>query len=147
MKMEPTTKTSGMDLLMAMFCTFSTITLFHVSDCQIYREAQSSAGHANFVKHPSSLLSAPFNILSVFENLTSLDCAFRCLETESCVSFNFGNHSKQCQLLSLDKYGAFAGSFGAAMEFDHYSIAVSLPYYTYHIPPYQEKSTTAACNL
>ena len=110
------------------FVVFGTLSvvLLHLSNCQIDRDAESPLQHANFAQHPSSFLSAPFNILSVFENLTSLDCAFRCLETELCVSFNVGHHQLHCQLLSLDKYNTSAGSFGESLEFDHYSIAVGL---------------------
>ena len=99
----------------------------------VFMHQASSMGHsigdmerqAQFLKHPQGVLeAAPSKVLSSTVSFSSLDCSFKCLETASCLSFNYGIHSQLCQLLSTDKYNS-AEQFGPSAIFHHYSIRVS----------------------
>ena len=84
---------------------------------------------AQFLKHPRSVLKAPSKVLSSTVSFSSLDCSFKCLETASCLSFNYGIHSQLCQLLSTDKYNPSV-QFGPSAIFHRfdYPIAVILAF-------------------
>ena len=100
-------------------------TVFCAWFCLCTLAQQSTLSGANFVKFPLSVLVVPSEILASSGAKSSLDCAFRCLKTAFCISFNFGINSQTCELLATDKF-RFSTMFNSSEDSDHYTFMVSV---------------------
>ena len=108
-----------------------TVSLFVVKDvvAQTEKDPFSRGSHQttiSFFKNENSRLHVtPVSSQSVQD---AMSCAFKCLETAPCVSYNLAaspdnQRNIECQLLATDKYSS-SGNFTDSDKFHHYSIKV-----------------------
>ena len=97
---------------------------------QSFQREHNAVNFAHFVNNPSQRLNGA--VLVRFVVLSPTECAYQCIKSQDCYSFNFaatsldGRHS--CELLNTDKFLNSDDLFSHA-GFDHYNIMVSIKHF------------------